>query len=345
MNTEAPGTLPPGTEPPVTVPPGTEPPVGVPAGNAVSGPTVPAPVGSGPTAPGPTAARRAVPSWPAPASGEESVHRELFRLNRTPLDSRLLARVEEIERDWILPLVRSMEAATDPVADRAGWQRLLAGLLAKERAGNPAGEYLAEKASRAEFTFVVREFALDGLTEAQNFFPAVPRLPIKAQMAVMRVLIGEFGCGNLQQAHSQLYRLLLAELGLPQEPQHFLGTTGDETFQFLNVFYWLTQRAPHVEYFLGALAYLEASIPDAFTHQARACERLGIRHGRYYTEHLHIDTFHMREMQLAIKEYEAAYGLDPTRLWTGARLLSRLIGGAFDAAVARARESAGEVAA
>ncbi|MFD0150109.1 iron-containing redox enzyme family protein [Streptomyces sp. NPDC055721] len=278
-------------------------------------------------------------------AGGESAHRELFRHNRALLDSRLLARVEEIERGWILPLVDSLDAGGEPVPDRAAWQRLLDGLLAEERAGSPSGEYLADHATREEFTFVVREFALDGLTEAQNFFPAVPRLPIKAQMAVMRVLIDEFGCGNLQQAHSQLYRLLLAELGLPQEPEGFLDTTGDETFQFLNVFYWLTQRAPHVEYFLGALAYLEASIPDAFTHQARACERLGIRQGRYYTEHLHIDTFHMQEMQLAIKEYEAAYGLDPARLWTGARLLSGLIGGAFDVAVARARELSARAAA
>ncbi|MCX5389205.1 iron-containing redox enzyme family protein [Streptomyces sp. NPDC006482] len=279
------------------------------------------------------------------AAGAESAHRELFRHNRGLLDSRLLARVEEIEREWIVPLVASLDATGEPVRDRADWQRLLDGLLADERSGGPSGTYLAEHATREEFTLVVREFALDGLTEAQNFFPAVPRLPIKAQMAVMRVLIDEFGCGNLQQAHSQLYRLLLAELGLPQEPEEFLDTTGDETFRFLNVFYWLTQRAPHVEYFLGALAYLEASIPDAFTIQARACERLAIRHGRYYTEHLHIDTFHMREMQLAIKEYEAVYGLDPARLWTGARLLSGLIGDAFDTAVARARGLAGRVAA
>lgn len=281
---------------------------------------------------------------PRPADGE-SAHRELFRLNRSRLDSRLLARVEEIEKSWILPLIDSVEAAGEPVPDRAAWQRLLDGLLAEEREPSPAGTYLADEASREEFTLVVREFALDGLTEAQNFFPAVPRLPIKSQMAVMRVLIDEFGCGNLQQAHSQLYRLLLAELGLPTEPEHFVDTTADETFQFLNVFYWLTQRAPHVEYFLGALAYLEASIPDAFTYQARACERLGVAHGRYYTEHLHIDTFHMQEMQLAIKEYEAAHGLDAARLWTGARLLSGLIGGAFDAAVARARELAGGAAA
>jgi hypothetical protein len=95
-----------------------------------------------------------------------------------------------------------------------------------------------------------------------------------------------------------------------------------------------------VEYFLGALAYLEASIPASFTVQVRACERLGITQGRYYSEHVHIDDFHRKEMQRAIREYEAAHGLDPTKLWIGALLLSELLGTAFEAAVRRAREEA-----
>ncbi|WP_405486358.1 iron-containing redox enzyme family protein [Streptomyces sp. NBC_00096] len=270
----------------------------------------------------------------------DSPHKRLFILNRTLQTSTVLARIEETEAAWIDPLVTGLAQRTAPLADRAEWKLRLDGLLALERGGSPAGDYLAEKATREQFAHVVREFALDGLTEAQNFFPAVPRLPMRAQMAVMRVLIDEFGCGNLQQTHSQLYLDLLAELGLPQELESFLDTTGDETYAFLNVFYWLTLRATHVEYFLGALAYLEASIPDAFTVQARACARLGLTRGKYYTEHLHIDTFHMREMQTAIKEYEASCGLDATKLWIGAQLLSRLIGGAFDAAVERAREAA-----
>ncbi len=271
---------------------------------------------------------------------EDSLHKRLFLHNRTLQSSAALARIEELEAAWIEPLVEDLADRTAPLAGRAEWKERLDGLLARERGGSPAGSYLAEKATREQFAHVVREFALDGLTEAQNFFPAIPRLPIRAQMAVMRVLIDEFGCGNLQQTHSKLYLDLLAELGLPQELESFLDTTGDETYAFLNVFYWLTQRAGDVEYFLGALAYLEASIPDAFTVQARACARLGIEQGRYYTEHLHIDTFHMREMQTAIKEYEAARGLDATKLWVGAQLLSGLIGGAFDAAVERAREVA-----
>lgn len=267
----------------------------------------------------------------------DSPHKELFVLNRSRPTSANVARIEALEKDWIDPLIAELTAHTAPLASRAEWIEQLDALLAKERAGSPAGTYLAEKATREQLRHVVREFALDGLTEAQNFFPAIPRLPIRSQMAVMRVLIDEFGCGNLQQAHSQLYLNLLAELDLPQDLASFVDTTADETFQFLNVFYWLTHRAEHVEYFLGGLAYLEASIPDAFQVQARACERLGVQNGKYYTEHLHIDLFHMKEMQQAIKEYGAVAGLDPTKVWIGAQLLSQLIGGAFDAAVEQAR--------
>jgi hypothetical protein len=270
----------------------------------------------------------------------DSVLKRLFIHNRSLPNADRYTQIERIEREWIMPKVTALTACTPSIGSRAQWVTALEKLLAREQEGTPAGRYLAEEASREQFTVVVREFALDGLTEAQNFFPIIPRLPIRAQMAVMRVLIDEFGCGNLQQAHSQLYRNLLAELGLPLDLDDYLGYTSDETYAFLNVFYWLTQRVSDVEYFLGALAYLEASIPASFTVQVRACERLGITQGRYYSEHVHIDDFHRKEMQRAIREYEAAHGLDPTKLWIGALLLSELLGTAFEAAVRRAREEA-----
>lgn len=268
----------------------------------------------------------------------ESDLKRLFLYNRSLPCADTVARLEKIEHTWIIPLVDSIEAGTSTLTSRTEWVRALDGLLARERAGSAAGDYLAERASRDQFTVVVSEFALDGLTEAQNFFPAVARLPIRAQMPLVRVLIDEFGCGNIQQAHSQLYRNLLTELGLPLDLNSYVDRTSDETYAFLNVFYWLTQRAPHVEYFLGALAYLEASIPATFGYYARACERLGIENGQYYTEHVHIDGFHMQEMQIAIREYELADGVDSTRLWVGACMLSELIGKAFEVAVERARE-------
>ncbi|NUT99080.1 MAG: iron-containing redox enzyme family protein [Saccharothrix sp.] len=263
--------------------------------------------------------------------------KKLFIYNRSVPTAALYADIERIERPWIDGLLRQVEATTPPIASRAEWVERLDEMLAEEAAGSESTRFLAEDATREQFRSFVREFGLDGLTEAQNFFPAVMRVPIKSQMALMRVLIDEFGCGNLQQSHSHLYGKLLAELDLPGAVEDLVDTTSDETFQMLNAFYWLASRAPTVEYFLGALAYLEASIPSAFSCLAQACSRLGLENGAYYTEHLHIDAFHMKELQTAIREFEVVNGLDPTKVLIGAKLLSTLIAGAVDAAVARAR--------
>jgi hypothetical protein len=263
--------------------------------------------------------------------------KKLFRYNRAVPTAAIYARIEQIERPWLARLIADLEGSTTPVSSRSEWIDRLGELLALEDKGSDSSRFLAEQATREQFRSYVKEFAADGLTEAQNFFPAIARIPIKAQLAVMRVLIDEFGCGNLRQAHSYLYLKLLDELGLPGDLEFFVNETADDTFAFLNVFYWLAQRAPHVEYFLGALAYLEASIPSAFSYLAAACQRLGIENEMYYTEHIHIDNFHMKEMQTAIREYEVVHGLDATKVWIGAQLLSRLLGAAVDGAVAKAR--------
>jgi len=235
-------------------------------------------------------------------------------------------------------VVASLEAGSQRIATRAELLEALDGLLEQEKnTPSETADYLAHQSSREQFSVVVEQFALDGLTEAQSFFPIMGRLPIQAQMPVMRVLIDEFGCGNPGQAHSQLYRNLLTELGLPLDLGHYLDITNAETYAFVNVFFWLTQRASHPEYFLGALAYLENSVPFAFSCFAAACHRLGIDHHHYYTEHMHIDGFHAREMRAAIREYDTAVGLDCTRTWVGIQLGSMLIGQAFDAAVNRSR--------
>jgi hypothetical protein len=264
---------------------------------------------------------------------------QLFVLNRSVLDSQAYARLLEFEQQWITPVVASLEANAPRIGTRAELMTALDHLLEQEKnTPSETADFLANQSSREHFKVVVEQFALDGLTEAQSFFPIMGRLPIQAQMPIMRVLIDEFGCGNPDQAHSQLYRDLLTELGLPLELGHYLDLTNDETYAFVNVFFWLTQRASHPEYFLGALAYLENSVPFAFSCFAAACERLGIAKHHYYTEHMHIDGFHAREMRAAIREYEAAAGLDYTRAWVGIQLGSALIGQAFDAAVNRARK-------
>jgi hypothetical protein len=98
---------------------------------------------------------------------------------------------------------------------------------------------------------------------------ASPTSP-KTRMAVFRVLIDEFGCGNSEQEHSQLYRDLRTELGMPTELDHYIEIVSEPSLAYVNLFSWLAARAPAEEYFLGADAYFESSVLSAFQNFAAA---------------------------------------------------------------------------
>jgi hypothetical protein len=268
---------------------------------------------------------------------QESLQR-LFELNRSVPSAARYREIEAIEADWLEPILAQEAALTPQLSPAPEIAHLIEESVADGDAdGRASADFLANDATREQFRAVVADYAVDGLTEAQNFFAAIPRLPIRAQMAVMRVLIDEFGCGNLQRAHSELYMDLLRELDLPTNLSSHLPDVSAETLAFVNCFYWLASRALHVEYFLGALAYLEAYIPTGFACFDAACRRLGIEHGTYYSEHIHIDDFHKQELQIAIREYDRAQGCDYAKLWVGMALLRRLLGKSFEAATERAR--------
>jgi hypothetical protein len=273
----------------------------------------------------------------ATATTQASLQR-LFELNRSIPTAARYQEIEAIEAEWLEPIVAE-EAARAPQLSsvREIAQLIEESIQDDDSAGRSAADFLANDATRDQFRAVVAEYAVDGLTEAQNFFPAIPRLPIRAQMAVMRVLIDEFGCGNLRRAHSELYMDLLRELDLPTDLASHLRGASAETLAFVNCFYWLASRAPDVEYFLGALAYLEAYIPTGFSCLDAACRRLGITHGLYYSEHIHIDDFHKQELQTAIREHDRAQGCDFAKVWVGMTVLRRLFGESFEVATDKAR--------
>jgi hypothetical protein len=268
-----------------------------------------------------------------------SPQKELFLLNRSVQDLKSFARILELEKDWVVSHANALELEAPRLSSRAELMAALDALLEREKnSPSETANFLAKHATREQFRVVVQQFAVDGLTEAQSFLPIIARLPIQAQMPMMRVLIDEFGCGNYEQMHSRLYLELLAEMGLPQNLSAYLQGVNDESYAFVNVFFWMTLRASHPEFFLGALAYLENSIPYAFSCFAEACSRLSIAHHHYYTEHLHIDGFHAKETRTALREFDATVGLNYTKAWVGVQLGSMLIGQAFDAAVNLSRQ-------
>ncbi|MCF2149642.1 iron-containing redox enzyme family protein [Desmonostoc muscorum LEGE 12446] len=264
--------------------------------------------------------------------------KELFLYNRSILDADAYKKMLQIEKSWIDEVFDSIQSKIKVIKSRAEFKEAFNNFLLEERNASPDDyDYISTQISLKEFQVIVQEFAIDGLTEAQSFLSIISRLPLTAQMPMLRVLIDEFGCGNYEYSHSHLYHKLLCELEMPTSIENYLDILNPESYAFLNIFYWLTMRASYVEYFLGALAYLESMIPFTFKCFADACERLNITNSKYYTEHIHIDNFHAKDMLRTLWEVESAVGLDYTKVWTGIQIASLIIAQAFDAALKKAK--------
>lgn len=129
-------------------------------------------------------------------STEELHH--FFKLNRGILDAEDHNRMLSIEGKWIASIMPLGGVATTP-RESSEFSRFLSEKIGIEADAPPpnASSYVAETCELEGFAEIIRQFAIDGLTEAQAFFSIIPRLPPEAQMPVMRIFIDEYGCGNL----------------------------------------------------------------------------------------------------------------------------------------------------
>lgn len=260
--------------------------------------------------------------------------RDLFLANRAPITPQTYADLVSFESAWMQELIAPLADGKTTIQSFEGFNSRLRLLIQQEADDSPASAaYLAESMDREQFKMLVEQFAVDGLTEAQAFPAIIPRLPMRAQMPIQRILIDEFGCGNLDQMHTNLYCQLLEELGSPVTLSHFVAVALDRVFEFVNIFHWMTKRAPDVEYFLGALSWFEGVVPIFFQPYVKACNRLGISAHRYFSEHIHIDEYHAQSALLAIREAAKAMPINYTKVWIGAQLAQSVAARAFDTAV------------
>ncbi|WP_257442905.1 iron-containing redox enzyme family protein [Burkholderia glumae] len=272
------------------------------------------------------------------------LQRALYIANRaqtkrlTPVEDRLLA----FERDWTSSTISRVSPCDLPVDLDELKQRLAALIKQDEEDDAESVRYVAEQMSLEEFRILVQEFAADGLTEAQVFYYLMPRLSLEAQMPVLRMLVDEFGSGNLQRSHTALYIKLLEELGLPSDLNYYIDNVSPAAFAFVNMFYWLTVRADDPSYFAGVITYFESIIPSFFLCYTRACERLGVSAHHYYSEHVHIDVFHAIEGHRLLRAMDKAGQLDCAKAWQGVCFGREITTQAFEAAVSKARHYARE---
>ncbi|HZB30827.1 MAG TPA: iron-containing redox enzyme family protein [Streptosporangiaceae bacterium] len=275
-------------------------------------------------------------------SPTDSAQKRLYIYNRTVPDVAGYADLLDIERNWAGRLAADHERQAPAFASGEDLLAALSKLLDEEEKAGPSEHerFLAEEATLRQFKSVVAAFAVDGLVESQSHLGIIRRLPARARTMVMQVLIDEFGCGNDEQEHAQLYTKLVTELGMPTDLEYYVGIAPDECFAYVNLFHWFAERAPKPEYFLGAYAYFESSVLYAFKCYAAASSRLGIVNSRYYTEHLYIDTFHSRRMRSSIRALERDRPVDLAKVWAGVTMTSAVVAEATEAALGRSRRVA-----
>lgn len=266
--------------------------------------------------------------------------KDLYFSNRTRIQAPLVCPpgIDAFEKQWIEQRLRELDGHPRPASLAELKSELEKLISADSAAPNEHASYVAEQMQLDEFRILVQEFSIDGLTEAQVFYYVLPRLSLEAQMPLLRIMIDEFGSGNLKRAHTSLYINLLRELDMPTSLEYYLERASSSSFEFVNLFFWLALRADDASYFAGALTYLETAIPDFFECYAQACRRLDIRAHAYYTEHQHIDAFHAAEGRRLLAAMDATATLDPAKAFEGALLASSITDKAFRDAVTQARQ-------
>ncbi len=243
----------------------------------------------------------------------------------------------DYEKQWIYSGLRSIDDVSNPNSYKDLLSAIADFVTAESNDATESSTYVSEKISLDQFRVLVQEFAVDGLTEAQIFYSIMPRLPLVAQLPMLRILIDEFGSGNPKRTHSELYKNLLQELLMPADEAFYYDKIDNFSYAFINMFYWLTLRADDPSYFVGALTYLESIIPAVFPCYVQACQRLGIQHHHYYSEHCHIDAYHAKECFRILKAMHQTNTLNVSKAWKGLRLASLVTNQAFEQAVQKAQ--------
>lgn len=160
--------------------------------------------------------------------------------------------------------------------------------------GPSLSRYLQRDATMAQFREFVVHRSLYQLKEADPHTWAIPRLTAPVKAALVEIQIDEYGGGDVQQMHSELYRALLRGLALDDSYGAYLNSVPAVSLAISNVMSLFGLRRELRGALVGHLAAYEMTSSQPCRRYARGLRRLGGSDAicRFYDEHVTADALH-----------------------------------------------------
>jgi hypothetical protein len=160
--------------------------------------------------------------------------------------------------------------------------------------GPSLSRYVQKHADRSRFLEFVAHRSVYQLKEGDPHTWAVPRLPARAKAALVEIQTDEYGGGDPAQMHSELFRVLLTELGLDSEYGAYIDVVPGITLAVSNVMSMFGLRRELRGALVGHLAAYEMTSSEPNRRYAKGLRRLGGSDAAcaFYDVHVNADALH-----------------------------------------------------
>lgn len=199
-----------------------------------------------------------------------------------------------IERQWLAAEYQRIDAA--PVFDSpdALIDALRGAVQAHAASHHPLFDLLETHATRAQLE---RFFCSDTALNVR-FFDLIVMAMIGSPPETRQELASNFwdeaGRGDPRHSHVQLFRRLLADLGIAPSGDDFASQLTWQGLRGYNLFMLCALNRQHYFKLLGVMAATELLDPPQYRKLITGCRRLGLGPSitRYYDEHITVDDVH-----------------------------------------------------
>jgi hypothetical protein len=160
--------------------------------------------------------------------------------------------------------------------------------------GPPLARYVQTQATGEQVLDLLRFRSIYHLRESDPTSWSLPRLPTASKAALAELLYDEYGAGNPNRLHHQLFARGMDSVGLRSEYGAYLDDVPLEVLEMNNAgsLFGLHRRLRAAA--MGSLAAFEVTSSVPSRRLAQGLERLGMagEMSGYYTEHVSADAVH-----------------------------------------------------